>query len=139
MSDGVALVRSFLDAENRRDWSAWRAVLDPQVRYVVAGNPDRIEGADAYLAHMQAAYESIPDWRFEIITIHGDDAVVMVEFNGAGHFTGEVAGRWLEMVPLRLPAVCVFMLKDGMITDVREYLAAGSRDRQLGVTSGTDS
>jgi limonene-1,2-epoxide hydrolase len=81
---------------------------------------------------MRAAYETILDWRFRITAIHGDDRTVMVEFDGAGHFTGSFHGREIRRVPLRLAAVCVFELAGGRIVAVREYLDVTGRDRQLG-------
>ena len=133
---GPAIVAAFLDAENGRDWDAWAAALDPDIRYRVVGDDAEVRGANAYVAHMRDAYAAIPDWRFRITAIHGDDRTVLVEFDGTGHFTGLVDGRVVREVPLRLAAVCVFELRDGQITAVREYLDVTGRDRQLGRVPG---
>lgn len=122
MTDSIALVQTFLRAENQRAWHQWAALLHPNVTYTVVGSSRPIHGRDQYVAHMQQVYEELADWHFELVHIVGDADAVMVEFAGHGHFTGTHQGQPYTDVSLNLMAVCVFELRDGLIHNVREYV-----------------
>lgn len=117
-----ALVSQFLEAENRRDWITVANHLADDITYHVIGSVGEIvRGRQAYLAKMRATYTELPDWQFTIRNIKGGGDVVMVEFDGHGHFTGEYKGEVYTNVALRLLAVCVFKLETGLIKEIREY------------------
>lgn len=49
---------AFFEAENRRDWIAYRRFLSPDVVWVLRGDGLKtVRGIDDYLAAMRAAYE----------------------------------------------------------------------------------
>jgi len=127
----LAVLQRFLDAENARDWPMWSSCLHPDVNYHTVGSDVVISGADAYAHHMQAAYAELPDWSFNARNTAASHAVIFVEFDGSGHYTGTHRSRPVSGAPLRLQAVCVFEFADGRIFRVREYLDRDGFDRQL--------
>lgn len=130
-SNSITIIRKFLDAENKRDWQAWSSFLDPSVEYKVVGSEYTVRGKDAYTKHMQRVYTELSDWHFVIVNILDKDGTVMVEFDGRGHFTGEHEGQKYNKAPLRLSAVCTFILKDNKIKEVREFWDPIGFARQL--------
>jgi steroid delta-isomerase-like uncharacterized protein len=129
------IMKRFLDAENKRDWEAWKSHLSPDVIYEQVGSDVRVAGADNYCLYMQKAYEKIPDWQFRITTLTGDANTVMAEFDGIGHFTGQYNGRFIDKVPLRLLSVCVFRVKNNRIVFVRDYLDHQGFEKQITKTA----
>jgi ketosteroid isomerase-like protein len=126
----LATLQRFLDAENARDWATWSSCLHPNATYHAVGSDVVISGADAYAHHMQAAYAELPDWSFSARNTAESGAVIFVEFDGSGHYTGTHRSRVVSGAPLRLQAVCVFEFADGRIFRVREYLDRDGFDRQ---------
>lgn len=131
MEGALALVRRFLDAENRRDWTEWGQCLHPEVEYEMIGGDPVVRGREHYIQHMQRIYEELSDWKFRIVTITGDETTVTVEFDGTGHFTGRHEAQEYRGAPLRLRAVCVFELREGLIRRGREYFDHRSYEAQL--------
>ena len=70
---------------------------------------------------MKRIYSELYDWHFDILNIFGDDHVVMVEFDGKGHFTGTHKNKEYNQIPIHIQAVCVFTLEDGKIRKIREF------------------
>jgi len=133
--DSLTMVRRFLDAENARDWHAWSSYLHPTVTYATVGSTTVVAGREEYVANMQRIYTELPDWAFRLVHIFGDEEVVIVEFDGRGHFSGTYKGVQYVRAPLRLCAVCIFGLRDGLILSVREYVDHVGYERQLQLTS----
>jgi len=71
--------------------------------------------------HGVRIYTELPDWTFRLVHIFGDEEAVIVEFDGSGHFSGTYKSMRYVRAPLRLSAVCIFGLSDGLILSVREY------------------
>ena len=127
----IGIIEAFLAAENACHWAQWSSFLHPNVRYEIVGEGEVACGHEEYVARMQRAYTSFPDWQFQVEHICGDERVVIAEFDGAGHFVGHHGDRYHEGTLLRLRSVCVFGLRAGRITWVREYLDTVGYDRQL--------
>ncbi len=128
----ITVIKNFLEAENKRDWTVWSSFLDPLVEYHVVGSETVINGAEKYMSHMQKVYNDLYDWHFEIVNIFGNDRVIMVEFDGKGHFSGEHNGRKYTNAPLHLEAICIFTLNDKKILKVKEYWDPVGYQRELG-------
>lgn len=131
MTNSVAMVKDFLNAENDRDWTRWASFLHSNVQYLVVGEEEVIRGKDNYVKHMQQTYSELSDWQFRVLHIYGDEQAVMVEFDGEGYFTGKFQGKHYKHVPLHLTSVCIFELYDGLIYRVREYFDRTGWERQL--------
>ena len=127
----IESTKKFLEAENKRDWQAWKTFLADDCTYEVIGLPNIVGGKDSYLAKMQRTYTELPDWKFSILEISSNQDTVIVEFVGKGHFMGEYKDHQYESVPLKLQAVCVFKFADGKIQEVREYWDPKGFERQL--------
>lgn len=130
-SMSATIVKKFLLAENSRDWKAVQQLVHPYISYSIIGSAHKIKGRTNYLKWMQETYQQMPDWRFSIDNLVAEEDVVIVEFNGKGHFSGLYKGKAYEDVPLRLRAVCVFELRDGQIYQEREYWDFQGYERQL--------
>lgn len=131
MNKSIDIVKKFLAAENERAWALWEYYLHPEVVYELIGSVNQVKGRENYVSHMKDEYYSIPDWKFDIVNILGDEETVVVEFDGVGHYTGQFHGRICEGAPLRLNAVCIFRFKDNQIAYVREYYDSEGFERQL--------
>lgn len=68
--DGRALAAAFADRLERRDWTAFADLLDPDVVYEVPQTRERIRGADRYV-RFNAEYPG--DWHLEPQVVLGDD------------------------------------------------------------------
>jgi steroid delta-isomerase-like uncharacterized protein len=125
------IIQTFLDAENKRDWEVWSSFLDPNVTYESVGSDSPVQGKENYLNHMKQAYSELDDWHFTITHLLHKDDIVMVEFDGKGHFTGMYKGKEYINTPLRLQALCIFELQNGLIKTVREYWDPVGYEKQL--------
>ena len=130
-SNSIDIIKIFLDAENRRDWSVWSSYVHSNIEHEVIGNEKVIKGKDDYIANMKKIYSELADWHFDILNIFGDDRVVIVEFDGKGHFTGIHKNKKYNEIPIHIRAVCVFTLEDGKIRKIREFWDPVGYEKQL--------
>jgi len=77
----------YLDALNRHDLEALRAVLDPGVRR--AHLP---AGADAWLADLAELFAGFPDWRWKRIQLVVEDDRIAAHLRGSGTHLGTFRG-----------------------------------------------
>ena len=70
MTDTKALVASFADRLERRDWAGFAELLDPSVVYEIPQTRERIRGRERYVA-FNAEYGG--DWHIEPQVVLGDD------------------------------------------------------------------
>lgn len=65
--DTKALLLTFFDAENRRDWDLYRKFIDRNIIWTLISNGKEkvIIGADNYVAYMKSFYEKCDD-TFEV-------------------------------------------------------------------------
>jgi ketosteroid isomerase-like protein len=106
MVDNGDLVTSFLATLEDRDWTAWAALLDPDVVYEIPQTRERIRGRQHYLRFNQ---EYPGDWhlRPRVVIANGE--------NGVAWFTWEVAGR------PPADAMAFFTFDDGVVTTVTDF------------------
>lgn len=133
ISDSASIIQAFLDAENKKDWQIWSSFLHPNLEYELVGWGKSVRGKDPYIKHMQEVYAELPDWHFDILHIINKGNVVMVEFDGRGNFIGNYKGKKYNKVPLRLSAVCIFMIENGLIRKIREFWDPIGYEKQLAV------
>jgi steroid delta-isomerase-like uncharacterized protein len=85
------LARESIDAFNRSDWDAIRAMLGPGYVYEETGTGRRCEGVDETLAALQAWKSAIPDGTGEVLRVVVDGDTVVLELVWRGTQTGPLA------------------------------------------------
>ena len=107
--DDLERLAAFFDAENRRDWEAYRAFLHPEVEWELRQPDGRVEfirGPEEYMARIQAAYAGWNGrFRCEAAQVERDSQVVVRLVNDRGEVSRER-----------------FRLRDGLVWRETEYL-----------------
>jgi hypothetical protein len=106
MSDNRALVVSFIDSLERRDWETWAGLLHADVVYELPQTRERITGRDSYLRFNQ---EYPGDWHLRLKLAIADDA------NGVAWFGWELP----DVEPA--DGMAFFTYADGLITSVTDF------------------
>jgi ketosteroid isomerase-like protein len=105
MADGREVVAAYVDALERRDWTAFAELLDPGVVYEIPQTRERVRGREAYV-RFNAEFPG--DWHVAPRVVLGDDA------NGALLF------QW-ELDDETALAVAFFELAGGRITRITDF------------------
>jgi ketosteroid isomerase-like protein len=101
-------LRRLFAAENTRDWDAVAQLLHPRVTWILVGDrTSSIEGRDAYLARIEAAYADRPTARFEVARWRG---------SGRGRILCELVDDEGAV------SVEVFDVKNGLVVREWEFL-----------------
>ena len=81
------------EAWNARDWSAFGALLSPEVAWRSPATGERAEGREAVLSMVQRAAEALSGMRIEVRSLFesGDAVVVECAFRGASAPAGRTA------------------------------------------------
>ena len=113
----VEMVRAGYEAFNRGDIEAALAPLHPSIEWWPAADEPitaPYRGHDGYRRLIAEAREAVPDLQTEIeeLFVVGDRVVVCVRFWGRGRDSG---------APVEVRETHVARLRDGKITEVREY------------------
>jgi len=82
----------YLDACNRRDLAAVRALLDPAVR-----RAHLAAGADAWIDDLADLFHGFPDWRWKTIQLVAEDDRIAAHLRGSGTHSGP----WRGILPTR--------------------------------------
>jgi len=82
----------YLDACNRRDLAAVRALLDPAVR-----RAHLAAGADAWIDDLADLFHGFPDWRWKTIQLVAEDDRLAAHLRGSGTHSGP----WRGILPTR--------------------------------------
>lgn len=77
----------YLDAGNRHDLDALRALIDPAVRR--AHLPS---GADAWISHFAELFAAFPDWQWKRIQLVVEDDRIAAHLRAGGTHTGTFRG-----------------------------------------------
>ena len=78
--------------------------------------PDRTcRGADEIAAYFEDLFRAVPDWRFEIVGIAGDDEDVFVHWHATGTHRGPLLGIAPTGKRLELDGIDHFVLRDGKV------------------------
>jgi ketosteroid isomerase-like protein len=115
--ENVEVVRDVYGALNRGDIDAVLAVLDPSIEWWPAADElitDAYRGHDGFRALAAGVFEVSPDIQAEIeeLFVVGDQVVACLHYWGRGRESG---------APVEIRETHVARLRDGMITEVREY------------------
>jgi len=105
VTDTKALIASFADRLERRDWAGLAQLLDPNVVYEIPQTRERIRGRERYVT-FNAEYGG--DWHIEPQVVLGDD------HNGSLLFRWTLGGE-------ASPAIAFFEADDDKITRVIDF------------------
>jgi steroid delta-isomerase-like uncharacterized protein len=134
MANAESIAREAIEAINRNDMAAYKALLHPEYSY--RGPDGQIErGQDAGVAVVQMYRSAFPDdFKLDIQHIYASGDTAVVEFIGGGTHSGELAGVAPTGRKVAMPVVTILETRDGKIHTEREYMDSGYLMQQLGVT-----
>jgi len=137
MANAESIVREMVDAINRDDMAAYKALLHPEYSY--RGPDGQIErGQDAGVALIQMYRSAFrDDLKMDIQNIYAAGDTAVVEFIGGGTHSGELAGVAPTGRRVAMPVVTILEMRDGKVHTEREYFDSGYLMQQLGVTPAT--
>jgi steroid delta-isomerase-like uncharacterized protein len=133
MANAESIAREMVDAINRDDMAAYKALLHPEYSY--RGPDGQIErGQDAAVAVIQMYRSAFPDdLKVDIQNIYAAGDTALVEFIGGGTHRGELAGVAPTGRRVAMPVLTILEIRDGKIHTEREYFDSGYMMQQLGV------
>jgi len=126
------IAREYLENWNRRDWKAYRELLDDQYSYT-GGDGETQRGPEAGMAVGQMFAIAFPDGRIDVREIHTAGDTAIVEFTGSGTHRGDLMGIAPTGHRLSIPVITVLTVRGGKIVSEREYMDMAHMMRQLGV------
>ncbi len=130
-ASNAELIRWAFDALNRRDVAALKQFWTDST---VERFPDKTcHGAEEIGAYFQDAFDALPDWHMEVVTIaaQGDDVFVQ------WHLTGTHAGPLLGIAPtgkaLAIDGIDHFVVRDGKVVSNFVVVDQLQYARQIGM------
>ena len=126
------IAREYLENWNRRDWKAYRQLLDDQYTYT-GGDGQTQRGPEAGIAVGQMFATAFPDGRIDLRQIHTAGDTAIVEFTGSGTHSGDLMGIAPTGRHISIPVITVLTVRGGRIVSEREYMDMAHMMRQLGV------
>jgi len=126
------IAREYVENWNRRDWKAYRELLDDQYTYT-GGDGQTQRGPEAGMAVGQMFATAFPDGRIDLRQIHTAGDTAIVEFTGSGTHSGDLMGIAPTGRRISIPVITVLTVRGGRIVSEREYMDMAHLMRQLGV------
>jgi len=126
------IAREYVENWNRRDWKAYRELLDDQYTYT-GGDGQTQRGPEAGMAVGQMFATAFPDGRIDLRQIHTAGDTAIVEFTGSGTHSGDLMGIAPTGRRISIPVITVLTVRGGRIVSEREYMDMAHVMRQLGV------
>ena len=126
------IAREYVENWNRRDWKAYRELLDDQYTYT-GGDGETQRGPEAGVGVGQMFANAFPDGRIDVREIHTAGDTAIVEFTGSGTHRGDLMGIAPTGRRLSIPVITVLTVRGGKIVSEREYMDMAHLMRQLGV------
>ena len=125
------IAREYVENWNRRDWKAYRELLDDQYTYT-GGDGQTQRGPEAGMAVGQMFATAFPDGRIDLRQIHTAGDTAIVEFTGSGTHSGDLMGVAPTGRRISIPVITVLTVRGGRIVSEREYMDMAHMMRQLG-------
>ena len=127
-----AVVRSFIDAWNRREFDRFELLMgDDAILHVGGGtvscNP---AGTRAIAEEWTTAF---PDWRFDLLALVAEGDRVVAHLPYSGTHRGEIVGVPPTGRSCTVDEIVIFRLADGKIAEAWEVYDEAGMWRQLGV------
>ncbi|TMF13596.1 MAG: ester cyclase [Chloroflexi bacterium] len=126
------IAREYVENWNRRDWKAYRELLDDQYTYT-GGDGQTQRGPEVGMAVGQMFATAFPDGRIDLRQIHTAGDTAIVEFTGSGTHSGDLMGIAPTGRRISIPVITVLTVRGGRIVSEREYMDMAHMMRQLGV------
>lgn len=117
----------YLDACNRHDLDAIRALLDPSVRR--AHLPG---GADAWVADLADLFHAFPDWRWRRIQLLVEEDRLAVHLRGSGTHSGIFRGIAPTRRHVNVAEFAMYRVRNGRIVEASGSDQAADILNQLG-------
>jgi steroid delta-isomerase-like uncharacterized protein len=135
MSSPQNIHREFMEAWNRRDFSALRSLLHPEYTFTGGDGKQMTGGPDLGVQIGQMYAAAFPDAKVEVkqVYVQGDTAIA--EMSARGTHKGAFMGHASTNKPVEITFCNVVELRDGKIYREREYLDAAHILTQIGVLS----
>lgn len=131
MSSATSVATAYVDAWNRRDWSALRETLSDDFTFMGRDGEMRIDGPDAEVAASQSWVAAFPDAVLELQHVHDAGEVAIYEAIGRGTHSGAFMGIAPTGRSVAVPVCNVLTVRNGKIVIGREYLDRLSLVEQL--------
>jgi steroid delta-isomerase-like uncharacterized protein len=127
-----ALVRSFVEAWNTRDFDRFDALMGESAVLHVAGGqiPCDPAGTRAIADEWTSAF---PDWRFELPRLVAEGTLVVAHMPYSGTHHGRIAGVDPTGRSCTVDEMVIFRIADGRIAEAWEVYDDAGMWRQLGV------
>lgn len=119
MSDAnKAIVCDFVDAVNRQDWPAVRALLAPDfVRHSVAAGEPAVRTADDLIAFLRAEFETFPDATETLLGLVAEDDKVAARHRFSGTQTGPMGAHPPSGRVLASTYLAIYRIEAGRIAE----------------------
>ena len=126
------IAREYLENWNRRDWKAYRQLLDDQYTYT-GGDGQTQRGPEAGIAVGQMFATAFPDGHIELRHLHSAGDTAIVEFTGRGTHQGDLMGVAPTGRQMSLNVCTILTVRNDKIVSEREYMDMMTMMQQLGV------
>jgi steroid delta-isomerase-like uncharacterized protein len=128
-----AVVRSFVEAWNSRDFDRFDALMDDGAVLHLGGGdlPCDPAGTRAIAEEWTAAF---PDWRFTLLALIAEGDRVVAHMPYSGTLRGEIVGVQPTGRSCTVDEIVIFRIADGKIAEAWEVYDEAGMWRQLGVT-----
>jgi len=127
-----AIVRSFIDAWNTRDFDRFEVLMgdDAVLRIGGAVIPCDPQGTRSIAAEWTSAF---PDWRFELLALIAEGDRVVAHMPYRGTHRQAISGVAPTHRSCIVDEIVIFRIADGKITEAWEVYDEAGMWRQLGV------
>jgi steroid delta-isomerase-like uncharacterized protein len=135
ISDSKAVVRSFVEAWNTRDFDRFEQLMaDDAVLHVGGGDlPCNPAGTRAIAEAWTMAF---PDWRFELLALLAEGDRVVAHMPYSGTHRGAIVGIEPTGKFCLVDEMVIFRIAGGKIAEAWEVFDEAGMWRQLGVAAG---
>jgi steroid delta-isomerase-like uncharacterized protein len=127
-----ALVRSFVEAWNTRDFDRFEALMAEGAVLHIGGGEVRCDpaGTRAIAEEWTAAF---PDWRFELLRLVAEGTLVVAHMPYSGTHRGRIMGVEATGRSCTVEEMVIFRIADDRIAEAWEVYDDAGMWRQLGV------
>jgi len=133
MANAESIARQAIEAINRNDMAAYKALIHAE--YTYRGPDGQVQrGPDAAVAIVQTYRTAFPDdMSLDIKNIYSAGDTAIVEFTGKGTHNGDLAGIAPTGRRVEIPIVTILEMRDGKVHTEREYFDNAYMLQQLGL------